>query len=317
MAKNQSKATVLFVSVVMLFANPSVFAAGGRQSGSPTYQTTVDSNATNSGVAKQQNNQNSNMQNQANQASGKQGMGAMIGAASAGFCAAKAVACCSATPACSACPLWIMGAVASGAVAMAMSGAKGKSDQSANDVTVNPNGTDLNPNNPDPEIEREIDRTQTQVNRATSKIPGLSASVRKGVVKLPDGRVIKASDLSSQQSALAAGLSPSEFSEFQKAMRAGMTEGEKLAKGMDANIDGGEGDALGAGGSPGATTASVDVIGGSGRGLGGASRDPAQVAGLSRNYNGDAIGVAGENLFTLVTRRIDLHEQKDQFIAPK
>lgn len=316
MAKNQRSALVLVMSLTMSFATPSAFAAGGRQSGSPTYRTTVDSNATNANVANQQNNQNSNMQNQANQASGKQGMGAMIGAASAGFCAAKAVACCSATPACSACPLWIMGAVASGVVAMAMSGAKGKSDQSANDVTVNPGGTNTNPS-PDPEIEREIDRTQTQVNRATSKIPGLTASVRKGVVKLPDGRVIKASDLSSQQAALAAGLSPSEFSEFQKAMKAGMTEGEKLAKGMDANIDGGEGEALGAGGSSGVSTASVDVIGGSGRGLGGASRDPAQVAGLSRNYNGDAIGVAGENLFTLVTRRIDLHEQKDQFIAPK
>ncbi|QDK39169.1 hypothetical protein [Bdellovibrio sp. NC01] len=45
--------------------------------------------------------------------------------------------------------------------------------------------------------------------------------------------------------------------------------------------------------------------------------DPTLVAGLTKNYNGEPIGVAADNIFSMVSRRYKLKESQESFIDPK
>ena len=55
------------------------------------------------------------------------------------------------------------------------------------------------------------------------------------------------------------------------------------------------------------------LLDGLGKGSGG-SRDPASVAGLSKMFNGDSIGVAGDNIFKKVSRRYQAKIQQKKFL---
>lgn len=45
--------------------------------------------------------------------------------------------------------------------------------------------------------------------------------------------------------------------------------------------------------------------------------DPTLVAGLTKNYNGEPIGVAADNIFSMISRRYKLKETQETFIDPK
>jgi len=75
--------------------------------------------------------------------------------------------------------------------------------------------------------------------------------------------------------------------------------------------DGAGGSVAGASG-----TDAAGVGGASAAGLGSSLRDPAStsLAGLSKNFNGDPIGVAADSLFQMMTRRYKLKEKQNSFI---
>jgi hypothetical protein len=54
-------------------------------------------------------------------------------------------------------------------------------------------------------------------------------------------------------------------------------------------------------------------------GVGGGTRKPSnvnKVAGLTKNFNGEKIGVAAENIFNMMTRRYKTKEKQDSFFDP-
>jgi hypothetical protein len=284
--------------------------------------TLVNTTTQNNQIANQQNNLGGNVKNQGSNASGAQMLGmlaGLAGAAFSGYKAAQAAATCPKGPECPMTPLWILGALASAAVAMAMGKAKNKSDNTVADVTGgNLGGTGTNTTTTDVTQTPEYKETERNLQAAASKIPGMSVNMRTGTLKFPNGKEIKASDLGNKQAMAAAGMSGDEIAGFEAAFKQAMKEGEKKAKskGIDAN-QGNEGEiAGGAGGSSRAMTSSNDNPGYGGMAANAVNRDPAQVAGLSKNFNGEPIGVASENLFTLINRRYDHKAQHDTFIIP-
>ena len=46
-------------------------------------------------------------------------------------------------------------------------------------------------------------------------------------------------------------------------------------------------------------------------------REPASVAGMVKNYNGEMIGVSGDNIFDMMTRRYREKDGKDNFLPPE
>lgn len=343
----------LVTAVSMTFATPIAWGAGGRASGVQTTGdttgttpstatatttsttststttssnplttytgTTIDTSSQNNAIQQTEVNKAVNTQDTGKSASNAQNMGMIAGLIGAAFSGAMAAATCSKTPPDPSCPAWIMGALASALVAAAMGNAKGKSDQTVGDVTVGGGGTTPTPTPTDVTQTPEYKETERNLQAAASKVPGMQVNMKTGTVKLPDGRTLNAADLGDAKALAASGLSPSEIAGFQDAFKTAMKKGaeEAKVKGLDASTGDSFEDTFGAGGGPGSSLAdSADGAGGAG-GLGsGVRRDPAQVAGLTRNYNGEPIGVASENLFTLINRRYDHKAQHDTFILP-
>jgi len=54
-----------------------------------------------------------------------------------------------------------------------------------------------------------------------------------------------------------------------------------------------------------------------GPGKNGGPRGPANVAGMKRLVNGEAIGVAADSIFDMVRRRYDLKGQQNSFVTPQ
>ncbi|WP_374030107.1 hypothetical protein [Bdellovibrio bacteriovorus] len=46
-------------------------------------------------------------------------------------------------------------------------------------------------------------------------------------------------------------------------------------------------------------------------------RDPSQLAGLQKNFNGEPIGIAEDNIFQMMTRRYKLKEKQDSFFSSR
>jgi len=243
-------------------------------------------------------------------------LGMVAGAAGAVFCGYMAY---QSYPDTTKVALWTLGAVASAALAIMMMQKKQSADKAAADSTstaATGSPTPTPASLADPATTAAIADAQKNVNAATSKIPGLSANLSTGVVKLPNGNTINASQLGDPAAMKAAGLSDGDIAAFKDIMNQATAKGQAAAaaKGLDKSDTNGLGD---------------DLAVGSGRSLGGgagtaassgavraAGRDPAQVEGLTRNYNGEQIGVASDNLFTLINRRYSLHAQQQNFIIP-
>ena len=315
----------VLVSMGVTFQAPLAWSAGGRSgvvtqpntdtTGTTTTTTTTNTNggavnnynpttvnttATDAAVAGTEANGGNNMMSQGQGASKSQNMGMMAGLLGAAFSGAMAAATCPKTPPDPSCPMWIMGALASAAVAMAMAGAKDKSNQTVANVseqgltTASPTPTDLSRT-------PEMTETERNLRAATSQVPGMQANLKTGSLRLPDGRTINAADLGNEGALAAAGLSPSEIAAFQDAAKKALKEGEKQAKkGLDSS-EGANGEALagsgGRGGSSSSDPAAAAALAAAG------ARDPANTDGLTRDYNGDRIGVASDNIFGLINRR--------------
>jgi hypothetical protein len=135
-------------------------------------------------------------------------------------------------------------------------------------------------------------------------------------VTTPDGTVVPASALNSASGMAAAGASASDILAFQNAMK---KVEEKAAKLNKSAVDGSMFDDAGGGGGGGSKSASAatpylpPIPSGPKLGI---NRDPAQVAGMKKDYNGSPIGVAGDSLFDMVDRRYKLHQENGSFLSP-
>jgi hypothetical protein len=133
------------------------------------------------------------------------------------------------------------------------------------------------------------------------------------------GNTYKLSDFSSPGAMAAAGMSKAVIDAAISSQKEIITEATKnaekykIAQGPSLEESGSGGGGWGSGSS--AATASGDATG---AGLGGAGklgidRDPAQLAGMQKNYNGEPIGVAGDSIFKMMTRRYKVKESQRSF----
>lgn len=147
-------------------------------------------------------------------------------------------------------------------------------------------------------------------------IGGIKADFNKGTVSL-NGKTYPASDFASAASMQAAGFNPDQIGQ---AMAIAVAAEKKIASKMGAATATNGFNEGGGGGS--AVTyvedyASDGVAGAgirSGAGLNLAERDPAQVAGMSKDFNGEPIGVAADSIFEMMNRRYILKDKQNAFI---
>jgi hypothetical protein len=145
--------------------------------------------------------------------------------------------------------------------------------------------------------------------------PGYKVDPLTGVVTTPDGKHISPADLSSPAAMAAAGFTPSQISAMTAAQNQIKAAVNAATKGADANTDlFGDGGSGGKGGG-GSVVAGVGVPG-AGKPKSAINRNPSQVAGLTRNYNGEPIGVGSDSLFDMIDRRYQLHDSQGGFLNP-
>ena len=211
---------------------------------------------------------------------------------------------------------------------MMQSGAQGKSGGQAagavysTDVGLDNAGYDPNAANPlagDPEIKAGNDFAASV---AAGKA-GFTYDPKTNSVTTAKGNTIKGSDLGNSAALAASGV-PQSAIDMMKSM-----ENDVLAKaqkkvdklGINTNVASGEESGGGMGGAGGAGSGSGHgdgnpygaMAGGRGAGLG-IDRDPAQVAGMQKNYNGEPIGVSGDSIFRMMTRRYKVKENQSTFL---
>lgn len=228
----------------------------------------------------------------------------------------------------------IVATVATGALALLNNKYSGKADEfedTANRVRNtnnagnpnnpnNPNGPGNgsdNPNNPsgpnvdnDPEFNRLI--TQLRNN-------GVEFDRNNGNIKLPDGtRINTKRAMQNPASLSAAGLSAADIKGVQDSINQAF---EKSLAGTDSGLNadiydetmnGGGGGAFAGGEGFGADFAMPQVPEADQKN----ARTPANVEGLTKNFNGEPIGVAQDSLFSMIQRRYELHETRGSFILP-
>lgn len=135
-----------------------------------------------------------------------------------------------------------------------------------------------------------------------------------------DGKKYDENSLKDEKSMIAAGMSPADA----KALAASMN---KLNSGIDAKLalakenksstDGSFGDGAG-GASAGGKGNGLGLNGNASanKDIGGGKRGLASAEGLAKDFNGDMIGVAGDDIFKMMNRRYKLKTAQDNFIAP-
>ena len=165
--------------------------------------------------------------------------------------------------------------------------------------------------------------------KLTDAIKGLSSFGSKGLVKVDkdgnlitkDGKKFKPTDFLSEKDMVAAGISASDAKSLSASIASsGVGAGldAKAALSKENKSDGTFGDAGGAAGSGkvNAGSAANGSLKGDGKDIGGGARGPASAEGLAKDFNGELIGVAGDDIFKMMNRRYKLKTAQDNFLAP-
>lgn len=239
-------------------------------------------------------------QNQNNSSSGTANA---IGAAMLAAGMAQLPGCCGAVPpAC--CPsaimqiiMGLMGLAQGGANKGAAGNAAGNAAQNA--ASSNPYALTGNKDGADSSAFAAIE---------AAKKNGVKYDPKTGKFTLPDGKVMGPGDIGSKDAAMAAGVSAGDFDKAMKAAadaekKAGAAS--KLASG-DVGVEGGGGGGL----TPPPADSQEDAA------IRGALREPTSVAGMAKNFNGDMIGVSGDDIFKMMARRYKQMDSKDSFLPP-
>ncbi|MBL7544739.1 MAG: hypothetical protein JNL11_13060 [Bdellovibrionaceae bacterium] len=160
-----------------------------------------------------------------------------------------------------------------------------------------------------------------------SGINGIKMDPKTGkITDSNSGKTYDSAALNSAKSMADAGFSPSDISTAMDAAskaekaamkKLGLTEGIGAATAENGYIEG-SGGTGGAGAMTGSSADSTNYSGG--RGLassGGAVKIPSnQIAGLTKNFNGERIGVSAENIFHMMNRRYKTKEKQNSFLDP-
>ena len=145
---------------------------------------------------------------------------------------------------------------------------------------------------------------------------------KDGNIVTKDGKKYNADSFANEKAMMAAGLSAAQAKSLMSDLNragAGFNAAAALAKensgkGENGGAFGENGAAGGAGGKGSGITANGGAN--SGKDLAGSKRDPASAEGLAKEFNGDMIGVAGDDIFKMMNRRYKLKASQDNFIAP-
>jgi hypothetical protein len=243
-----------------------------------------------------------------------------IGATCAATCAMAGTGCCSLAPI-----FLMMGmqnlsqAKADGQTAAQAGGTVGMTDigMGAN-AGYDPAAVTALMRDPDVAAGMAFGTSHTDVDPAT----GMSFNSKANTVTTADGKVIKATDVASPAAMAASGMSQSmidQVTAMEKKIEA--KANAKLDKyglngkpvlGEEGGSGGGGGGSGGRGGS-GAGTPDI-AYGGARAPKLGINRDPAQVAGMQKDFNGEPIGVAGDSIFRMMTRRYKVKESQSSFL---
>lgn len=230
-------------------------------------------------------------------------------------------ACYACSPACTS--KCVMGAITAGMAVMSMMQAKEHgSVASSSGLTSGLTDGSKNPYDTgsyDPTLSDSKNPDIQAANAAFNKLKGVNGfNSSKGTITTPDGKEYKVSDFASEKSMKAAGI-PS------GAIKGAMANIEKLSAKAAEKAEkivakaGSSEDSFGGGGGGSTTIVAVDdEAGGAGAGRGqglGLKRDPAQLAGMQKNYNGEPIGVAADSIFLMMNRRYQVKQSQDSFFG--
>lgn len=206
-----------------------------------------------------------------------------------------------------------------GAVAVDQTTTEDTTDSNSDTGTATNQGTDsVVSGGNDSATQKSIQQTLN-----TLKANGYKVDANNGKVTTPDGKTIdlKKSGYNVQKALAAAGFSSSDSGKIMGNMaQAGEQAKADLAKGIDKNNASGEATgAAGAGGGGVGASGSAGIVDdnfglASGNSASAAGKLSPQVAGLSKNYNGEKIGVANDSLFKMIERKYNLEESRGQFI---
>lgn len=145
-----------------------------------------------------------------------------------------------------------------------------------------------------------------------------------GSVTTKDGKTYKPSDFSSKEALMAAGLNAADASSVMAALGKSGLKGildkakEDLKNASNGKSTNFGGDTIGSGAE--ISSASAGNASGAlgskaiGDGLGDGKRNPAG-AGLTRDFNGETIGAAGDDIFSMMNRRYKMKTAQDSFIS--
>lgn len=174
----------------------------------------------------------------------------------------------------------------------------------------------------DPEIKAGIDFGTAMTNADPSK--GMSWDSTTGTVTTASGKTYKASDFNSPGAMAAAGISKSAIDSImgmeQNIQDKAMKKVDKMGLLKNVVVNGAEeGSSGGGGGGSGMSNGMGDETGalgyaGAGGSKLGVDRDPAQVAGMQKDFNGEPIGVAADSIFKMMTRRYKVKESQSSFL---
>jgi hypothetical protein len=199
---------------------------------------------------------------------------------------------------------------------MNMSNAKSGSDLTRDRVTTDGNSgmpvgmsVPEQAQNPAQELANNphINEAQRNLDKSKNKT-GLDINLTNGTIKTKDGKVI---DIGSASAEDIAALG-TDMGQVGALVHEAYQEAEKKLGSV--GLDKLDGDVIDGNNGSANTNAGIgiDVIEGKGIGSGDGmsskkiDRDPAKVAGLTKNFNGDPIGVSEENIFTLINRRYEV-----------
>lgn len=166
------------------------------------------------------------------------------------------------------------------------------------------------------DVKKGLDFVSSMTN-VDPKTKGFSYNPATQTITSANGKTLKASDLSSAAAMEAAGMSKGVIDTVMKlseknmaaAMKRVSKFGNIAVNGEEDGSGGGSGSSRGSDPEP--SLGSMAGAGGSGLGI---DRDPSQVAGMQKNYNGEPIGVSADSIFKMMSRRYKTKENQNNFL---
>lgn len=261
------------------------------------------------------------IQTAADKSSKNNNSGKLLGMAAMGVTAIGVATNC--FPANPSCKWFAAGLAASTAVTVLMGKAKNGSDATVAAVSTGPvvdSASDSSYGGSGISYTGTPEWQAAQEQIANLEAQGYKFDRTNGTVTTPDGKKLSSSTFASNASMASAGLTPLEINASNAAKAKMNADIAAKLKGADGSMYDGD---LGGGGAGSATASATSADGGLAPGsLGknnsnlGINRDPAQVAGMAKNFNGEPIGVAGDGIFSMMNKRYGVKQQGGSFLSP-